>query len=226
MAVKKDFKTPVGELRWMYVSGRGKEGRGKNKGTFRFVGSLYLQTASTECNALKDKIKAFWNENKPRKGRHGSLGFKDEMVVDDDYVPILDKDGKEQYTGETSFDFWTGTTWKDGKPKVVDIYSAGNKKEGIISTKISLHGKTIGNGSIGAIAGSMGIFDQDSNMGISLYLNAVQLHKLVEYCKDPGFEDSDEGGYEEEEEEEIVESGTCFGPEEESVAKEEAKPRI
>ncbi len=220
MAETKPIKTSVGELRWVFFTGRGKEGKGQKKGTFKYVASRYMKSDDPECLAFKKKIRDFWNDNKPKGVKCKSLGFRDEVLVDEDYEPILDKGGREQLTGETSFNFWTGVTWPDGKPKVVDIYSAGNKAEGIVAAKISLKGKSIGNGTIGAIAGTMGLYAGEAH-GVSLYLDAIQIHKLVEYSKDPGFEASDEGGYEGEVE---TESETSFEPEEES--KEEAKPRI
>ena len=182
------------ELRWVFIDLPGKDDL---NGKPRFVASLYVKTEKAQ--PLIDAIDAFWEENKPKGGKCKSKGYRIEVEGDE---------GAEKPTGYVSFNFWTGTTFKDGNTRTIDIYNAkGNK--------ISLGGKKIGNGSFGAVSGTMAIYDSGvAARGVTLYLNALQIFKFEEFVTDAGF-DSQEGGFE------GVESEF-----EGTTTDEEAKPRL
>ncbi len=95
--------------------------------------------------------------------------------------------------GKVTVQYKTGTTWPDGKAKIVKIYNSKNKV-------VSIGDAKIGNGSKGCISGSMGIYINKSpqgkilDAGVTLYLDAIQLHKYVEFVGggDAGFAASDD----------------------------------
>ena len=193
-----------GELRWIFIDAPGKPAQDPLKPN-RKQASLYVKTDSEGCKALVAALREFWNENKVKGQKLKSLGYREEANLKEG----IDKDSEEAEkdenwikTGMTAFSFWTGANWPlkpaqkaagatVGDDTVIDIYnSKGNK--------VSLGGKKIGNGSYGAISGTMAMYHNGTNHGVSLYLNAIQIVKFVEYTQDAGFEEQDEveGGFE------------------------------
>ena len=174
MSTSQKITTPRGELRWVFITGDGKEDL---NGKPRYTASLVLKEDSPECKKLLATIDTFWEENKPKgAGKPKSTGVH----------PVTDtgrRDGNP--TGYLSFDFWTGTSFTNKKTgtveqKVVKTYNAK-------AAQVDLCGKQIGNGSQGAISGSMGIYSNGPNKGVTLYLNSIQITKFVEYS-DNSFE--------------------------------------
>jgi hypothetical protein len=160
--------SPVGELQWVFIDGEGREDLSGNK---KYSTSLVLD-AETAAPFIA-KIQEFWEDFKPKGlGAPKSTGYKE---VDGDRF---------------SFTFKTNPVYQDGTAKVVDIYNAK-------ANKISLGGKKIGNGSKGSVSGAMGIYNAPGNQaGVTLYLNAVQLVKFVEFAGGASFEAQAEGGFE------------------------------
>ncbi|MCI4435390.1 MAG: hypothetical protein JHC33_01085 [Ignisphaera sp.] len=161
------FNSPVGNLAWVFITGNGKKDLNGND---RFVASLEFHKDDPALKQLEAQIMAFWEANKPSGAKlPKSTGIK----------VVKDKDGNP--TDMRSVNFWTGTTNSDGSPKVIKTY---NSK----AVEVNLGNKKIGNGSRGAISGTMAIFDQGvANRGVTLYLNAIQITKFVEYQDGPGF---------------------------------------
>lgn len=182
-----DFVNPKeSELRWIFITQPGKEGpKGDNgeEGKRRFVADLVMKTDSEGCKKLSAFIDDYWKDHKPKGVKCKSKGYavvKEKTgEVDDEDVPIY------RDTDETAFSFWTGTHWKDGKENNIDIYNAKGKK-------VSLGDKKIGNGSQGSISGAMDIYKNGVNNGVSLYLNAIQLTKFVEFSQDADFDSFDD----------------------------------
>ncbi len=173
--------TPLGELRWVFITG---EGRESLNGDPRYSAALRLKTDSKELAQIEAEIKAFWEAEKPKEAKKcASNGIRLEQ----------DKDGKE--TGYSLVNFWTGTHFADGKQKVVNTYNSRGQK-------VSLGAKSIGNGSVGAISGTMSTYSSKPNHGVTLYLSGIQLTKFVEYSQDDGFE-AQEGDFEQVEEDEF-----------------------
>lgn len=205
--------TPVGELAWVFITDQGKKDLNGND---RFVASVNLHKDSDEFKEVKAQIDEYWKENKPKGAKLKSNGIK---VVQEKVEDEFDDDGEQVYrdTDMMSINFWTGITFpaKGGqppKPKIIKIHNAKG-------SEVSLGDKKIGNGSMGAISGAMGIYDQGTaSRGVTLYLNAIQLKKFVEFTGgDAGFSDNSEDG-----DFEGVEGD--FGTEE--VGNSEAKPRL
>ena len=172
----KKFESARGTLEWVTITG---EGKPNMSGKLEYLATLVLE--GDAAATLRAEIDAFWAENKPAKFNKDakSLGYYDHTEATGD----VDEDGKKIYapTGKTSFRFKTGTTYKDGKQKLVQVYnSKGNK--------VVLGDTQIGNGSIGRIKGAMGIYinanpktGQAIDAGVTLYLDSIMLLKLEQY---------------------------------------------
>lgn len=163
--------TPKGELAWVFITGTGKKDLNDND---RFVASVKYKVDSAEHKKVEAILSEFWEENKPKGRKQKSNGLR-----------LEEKDGKE--TGYVLLSFWTGLTFPDGKAKVIKTYNAKG-------AEVALGNKKIGNGSIGSISGAMAIYDSGpAACGITLYLNAIQLTKFVEFKQDAGFEATEDG---------------------------------
>jgi len=153
-------QTPIGDLEWVFITGKGKKDLNGND---RFVASVVLDTDSDACKEFKSSIEDYWEANKPKGAKLKSLGFK-----------ILEDENNEP-TGRTSFNFWTGIAFPDGQPKVVKVFNAKG-------AEVSLGTKKIGNGSRGRIKGAMAIYDNGpAARGVTLYLNGIQLTKFIPF---------------------------------------------
>ena len=145
------------------------------------------------------EIDKFWEANKPK-------GFKKDPKSTGVYDHTCDS-GKKDDEGKTIYKpsgkkylaFKTGTTFPDGSTKTVAVYNSKNQKV------VLPEGTQIGNGSIGRVAGAMGIYTNQTKQGVvleagvTLYLDGIKLLKLVEFSSGPEFDDDDsdfEGGYE------------------------------
>lgn len=192
-------KSPKGELVWVTITGEGKENL---NGIMQYKAEVVLDPANEPLHqAYLDSLEAFWEANKPKgfKKKPKSLGYYlHDLLVDDEGEPILDDEGEKQYVpikdgGKVRLSFKTATTFPDGKPKVVKVY---NSK----AARVDLGDVGIGNGSVGYVAGAMGRYDVTDpfgkkiiDAGVTLYLDAIQLLKLVKFeGADPGFEAADE----------------------------------
>ena len=176
MSTLKKFESARGTLEWVTITG---EGKANLSGKLEYLATLVLE--GDAAAALRAEIDAFWAENKPAKFNKDakSLGYYDHTAPTGE----VDEDGKKIYasTGKTAFRFKTGTMYKDGKQKVVQIYnSKGNK--------VVLGETQIGNGSIGRIKGAMGIYINANpktgvaiDAGVTLYLDSIMLLKLEQY---------------------------------------------
>lgn len=173
MSEAQNVQTPVGDLEWVFITGKGKKDLNDND---RFVASLVVPTDSDECIAFKEQIEEYWAENKPKGAKLKSLGFKE----------LEDENGKT--TGRTSFNFWTGIVFPTGDPKKVKVFNAKG-------AEVSLGDKKIGNGSKGRIKGAMGIYDNGpAARGVTLYLNGIQLTKFVPFEGGVSFDEVEDAG--------------------------------
>ncbi len=177
--------TGRGSLEWVNIVGEGKENM---SGNMKYVVSFVPEDA-TELQAKLDK---FWEANKPKgfKKDPKSMGYYPHKTATDE----KDENGKTIYEedGLLTFQFNTGTTYPSGDGKVVKVYNSKNREVQLGSIKI-------GNGTIGAVAGAMGIYKNTTpngktivDAGVTLYLDRVQIFKLVEFSQDSGFGVSDD----------------------------------
>lgn len=186
MSTTKKIETARGSLEWVVITG---EGKPNMSGKLQYLASLVLEGEAAE--ALKAEIDAFWAENKPAKFSKApkSLGYYEHKAPTGE----LDEDGKKVYapTGKTMFSFKTGTSYTDGKQKVVKVYNSKGNLVQLGDTKI-------GNGSIGRIKGAMGVYINEQpktkqvvDAGVTLYLDSIMLLKLEQYAE-AGFSTTEE----------------------------------
>ena len=166
--------TPKGEINWVFINGNPKKDL---NGKARYVATLRLKDGSDELKEITDQIDTFCEDNKPKGRKLKSNGIRQEV----------DKEGNP--TGYTNINMWTGITRPDGKEKVIKVYNAKNNE-------VSLGSKKIGNGSIGRLSGVMDIYDSGvAATGVTLYLNAIQLTKFVEFSSDDFGDVAEEDGW-------------------------------
>lgn len=150
-----NITTPKGEIRWATINGAGKTDlNGRNIYTADVV------VSAEEAAPMLEKLEAFWEENKPKGAKAPkSMGYK---TLDD---------------GSVVFTLKTATTYpKSGDPKKIEVYDAKAKQVAWPDSK------KIGNGSIGRLSGMAAVYDAGvAARGVTLYLDAIQLVKLVEY---------------------------------------------
>lgn len=194
------IKSTKGLLEWVTITGEGKENL-SNK--MKYQANVVIDPQNNEADAaLIAKMDAFWEENKPKgfKRKAKSMGYYlHDPVLDADGDPTYNDDGDKVFDkkGKMHLTFSTDTTFaKTGDVKKIKVFNAK-------ANVVSLGDKSIGNGSIGYIAGAMAIYTSEKNgkildAGVTLYLDAIQLTKFVEFTgSDPGFaaDEEDEGGF-------------------------------
>lgn len=179
------IQTPIGDLMWVAVSGEGKDNSENKDGSkMQKTASLYLKTGSPECKKLIADIDKAWEAYKafhpsilpatPSK----SLGYK--VVKQKDATT-----GAVTETDMTAFNFSTNSRYPakpgqaKGEPNIIKIY---NPKGAEVTEAMEQSGTQIGNTSRGIIFGSAGGYEYKGAFGISLYLTAIQLAKLVKYA--------------------------------------------
>lgn len=223
MSVDKGVKnvTPVGELHWVNITGQGKENY--NGDGYNYVATVYLEgeAAEAERKKIDDVLGPV-----PKGANVKSLGYRN-LVKDSEgnlYTPnakgevnVTNEDGEEvdisdscEATDIWAFTYTTKTEFEDGKPKEIAVYNKDAKK-------ISMGDKLIGNGSLGAISGKLKRFAKGKDIGVSLFLHAIQITKFEEYQGGAGF------GAQEGEFEGVSDEDTGFTGQPESEANEAPK---
>lgn len=189
--IEKIKQTPRGSLEWVHIRGEGKEDL---QGNMKYQVQLVLDPKNNEEHqAFIDQIEDFWADNKPKHIKEAkSMGIYPHKVLAEE----LDEDGEKVYeeTGKVCLMFKTGTTYQDGKTKLIKVFNAKNKE-------VDIGELLIGNNSEGRVAGAMAIYEvkpkgktKALEAGVTLYLDAIKLLKLVEYSAGPQFgtEDDDD----------------------------------
>ncbi|UOF80166.1 single-stranded DNA-binding protein [Caudoviricetes sp.] len=187
MAETAKFVTPKGELRWVTITGEGKENMSGKK---QYVASLVCNPSDPKVVEFQKSIQDFWEENRPagKKVPKSTGIYFANPKRDEAGQPIKDDNDKVVYDeeGDISISVHTGVAFPDGSPKKVKVYNAKAKE-------VNLGNIRIGNGSIGYISGAMGIYETKDpkgktiDAGVTLYLDNIQIVKLVEFTQDSGF---------------------------------------
>lgn len=183
----KPIETARGLLEWVTITGEGKENL---SGKMQYTANLVL-TNPEDIAAVKEQINTFWEANKPKgfSKPPKSTGVYEHTVASGE----KDENGKNVYkpSGHMYLSFKTGTSYTDGKPKVIKVLNSKNNPVVLGETKI-------GNGSIGRIAGVMGIYTNKTKQGVvleagvTLYLDGIKLLKLEEFSGGPAFGNDDD----------------------------------
>ena len=167
------IKTPKGELEWVNISGEGKENL---SGKMQYLCSIVLDPSEPEHKEFIDQVNKYWEDNKPKgftkpaksTGLYPHKARTDE--TDDSGKAVYEEDGLTVAT------FKTSVTWPDGKAVKVRTFNAKGKEAALGDIQI-------GNGSIGRISGSMGIYTNKLkngtvlDAGVALYLR--RCHSLA-----------------------------------------------
>jgi len=173
-----NFKTPLGELQWVVISG---EGKPDLQGRMKYSANVLI--SKEEGEALKTTLDAYWEANRPKSVKlPKSTGLYPHMIKTDEVDPDTDKAiYVEDPEGRVEVRLKTNTTWpKDNKPVTIKVLRANGNP-------INLGDKEIGNVSIGVLHGSYGIYSvkmpngKISDAGITMYLSQVQLQKFVAF---------------------------------------------
>lgn len=172
---KLKFTTPKGELKWAFISGQGKTDL-----QGRQIYTADVVVPIEEAQETIDKLNALWEEHKPKGAKDAkSMGYKaDETNV--------------------TFTFKTSTTFPSGDAKEILIYNSR-------AQRVEFKDK-IGNGSLGRVSGMASVYDAGvAARGVTLYLDAIQLIKLIKYetaggefveeATTDGFEGTGEDGF-------------------------------
>lgn len=169
MKAIKVVQPPVGTLEWVFISGEGRNQAEPGKPEkFQKTATLILKEGSKEAEGLISQIKAAWEVYKAETPAIKSatepktLGYK--HVKDSETGADTDM---------LAFQFKTNSFFPDGKMNNVKTFNAKGQE-------VDMGDTIIGNGSLGVIHGSMGGYTYLGAYGISLYLTAVQIAKLVE----------------------------------------------
>lgn len=172
MAELVKISTPVGKLMWVNISGEGKLNYNEDGREYTASLVLSLKAAKPLITAIDEVCNA-----EAEASAAQSVGYR--YCNEDGTKP---DDGVD--TGFLSFNFKTGTTFKDGKKKKIAVYNSN-------AAKVDLGDARVGNGTLGAISGSMRFYSKGKAHGVSLWLNSIQITKFEEYIEDAGFEAQD-----------------------------------
>lgn len=180
-SINKDIKTGKGTLMYITITGEGRNGAMKGQPErMQYMASVVLKKDSPEHKELAAQIKEVWEEYSKANGIKGapkSNGIKPVMVETDE----LDEYGAKVKvpTDEVIVTFKTDVKWKDGNPKIIDVFQPSGKK---CTDAIQAADWKIGNGTLGKIYGVASANDVGGTHKVSLYLSAVQLAgNLVKY---------------------------------------------
>lgn len=160
---KKPFTSPIGEVRWAVINGKGKEDL---NGNLKY--SLEIHVPAEAAEAALTEIDNFWNANKPKGVKVSkSLGYK---TTDEDTVVFTAK---------------TNTTFPDGTAKKVICYDS-KAQEFTLPDDVR-----VSNGSVGRFSATMAIYSagKAGGAGVTFYLNSVQFKELIEYKGGNPFDD-------------------------------------
>lgn len=186
------FKTPRGEILYVYMSGLGKQSKKEADQNLpgRFQAVLRIKSDHPELAEFQKTVDEYFEENKSKGIKKcKSTGIKPEHVKDEETGEYT-----KELTGYTLINIWTGAVIRkrDGSEEVpkIEIYNSKGKKA-------DLGGKLIGHGTIGRILGNMKTYEakDTGEEGITLYWSGLQIKTLVEYVPEnaPDAEEDSEG---------------------------------
>lgn len=163
--MRKPFKTAVGTLMWVYVTGDGRDNsEAKDGSKMQKVATIHLQKDTKECKQMIEALHTAWEEY--AQEAHLKANIQPKTLG---YKVVKDAEGVE--TDIIAFQFKTNTFFPDGRRNEVKIYNAAG-------APVELGDTLIGNGSIGVIHGEVAGYCFAKQYGLSLYLKGVQIAKL------------------------------------------------
>jgi len=164
---KAQFVTPKGEIMWATINGAGKADL---QGRMKY--SIDIVCDPDDAAPAIAQLEELWEEHKPKGTKNAkSMGYKHE----DD--------------GRVRFMLKTDVTYPSGDAKAIKTYDAKAKQ-------FELEDK-IGNGSIGRASGLASVYDggNAATRGVTLYLDSVQIVKLIKYQGAAASFEEEDGGF-------------------------------
>jgi len=160
---------PVGKLEWVFVNGDGRDqAMDGQPPKMQKTATLVLNKDSAEAKGLIGQIDKAWEQYKSENHKIKSATQPKSLG----YKAVKDSDTGAE-TNDLAFSFKTNSFFPDGKPNKVKTFNAKGQA-------VDMGETIIGNGSLGVVHGSMGGYEYAGSFGVSLYLTAVQIAKLVE----------------------------------------------
>ena len=170
--VKMKVKTPCcGEFYW--VKGIVEEEGVYNELSKENERSLTVRyhKDSNQAKQLIQTVENLWKEFKEANPK-----VKQKEPDSTPIKPVLDENGDE--TDMIEVKFKTRATWPDGKTKIVKVFNAKGQD---VTEQFMEKGIMIGNGTLGVVHGVFSTYEYLKKFGITSYLTAIQIAKLVEY---------------------------------------------
>ena len=165
---KEAFTSPKGNFGTAHIERPNKKGKLK----------VIIVVPKAEAKEAMAHIDAFWADNRPRGSKV--------KPVHKGYMEGTDQDTGE-LTGDVLFIFKTNPEFPSGDKKIVKVFTAKKPVR-----EVKLNGVQIGRESIGRAMGSLAIYEYDGEYGVSLYLDAISISKLVKYTGGVDVADIDE----------------------------------
>lgn len=190
MAKGTKVKTKVGSLKYVFITGEGRNNAMKGEEPrMQFVASLCVPEGSVIHKEFSNLVYEEWEaykkangvKGKPALNRNGEPmdGMKIERMKDPKgTIDPQTEEVKMVPTGNVLITFKTNTTWPDGNPQVVKVFDG---KGADITEAIHKVDWAIGEGSTGIIHGTAVANNVGGSHKVTLYLTAVQLATLVKY---------------------------------------------
>ena len=181
-----NWKTPVGPLKWTFVSDKGapkygKEYTSEDPADFEYKASMIVD-GKTAKHIQNTVIKPFWDANKPAKiAKPTSTFLKPEMVETDDvdeYGAKLKKEsGNYIISASTNANFKNKDGWVPNK--IVLLRKNGQtlpENHPLVKGDVG-----VADGSTGVIHGVLAVTEYEGKAYVKFYLKGVQFAKFVPY---------------------------------------------
>lgn len=191
-------KTDVAELRYISIKGEGRNQAMKGEPPrMQYTASIILPGDSKALADLQEQINEEWKRYKAAngvKGQPSTNGIKPEYIKSPDgEIDPETEEVKKIPTGNFIATFKTNTVFPDGAPQIVRLK---DRKGGDITEAYKNVPWLIGDGSIGRIFGTAMANNIGGKHKVSLYLNGIQIAKLVKYEGSDIDADEIEGNFE------------------------------
>lgn len=159
-----DYKTPMGVISWANVSG---PGRPSKKGVMQY--GVFLALTKEQLEQVSADVKTMWETTAPKSLPLPNIASAERVVDGKNKDPMIKRKFNYKETGNFGIQAHTNVEFPNGDTKTIIIYNTDGNP--IVLPTDTL----IGNGSIGAVLCSVGVWRYDDTWGVSFYLNGIQL---------------------------------------------------
>lgn len=171
--VKKNVKTKVGKLKYIFIEGEGRnQAMADKEPRMMYVASIVAHKDSDIVKDMEAKCMEVWDEYKTANG------LKPASKPDTIGIKVVKDPDTDAETDDRLITFKTDVAWPDGNKKEIKVL---DPKGTDITKAVHSAPWSIGNDSEGIIHGVAEGNNTGSKHKVSLYLSAIQLAKLVKY---------------------------------------------